>query len=200
MIIPPRISRTLQNHFVSILGVVAICILLFVFILPAKHRPDHIQEDLAAAKEEMRGHKAALSLLENKLSSMRQTRSEREDTFQELETELDTLQAKLSEKIVFNLPEISPFPDSVDMLPKVLQEMAGKHGLRKVIIDLKKPPYALNWPGIAVTMTATGTLPDFRAFVIHLLETPYVAAINELQFSSCKNGICLNIDLSIRMD
>lgn len=200
MIIPHRILRTIQNHFVSILGGMAICILLFVFILPVKHQIEKIQEEISAAKEEIQGHQSALSLLENKLTSLRQTRTKRQDQFQELESEIDILQAQISEKIIFHLPEIGPFPDSIDMLPQVLKEMAHRQGLHEVLIDLKKPPYQLNWPSTAATITASGSLSDFRAFLIQLLETPYVFAIDEFQFFSCKSGLCLDMDLTIRLD
>ena len=199
MIISPRISTTIQNHFVSILGVIAICILLFAFILPTKHRIEDMQGEIISVQEEVNGHQSAISLLENKLASLRQTRTKRKDQFQELESELETLQAKLTEKIIFHLPEISPFPESADMLPKILKDMAGKLGLQEVIIDLQEPAHQFNGPSMAVTITASGSLPDFRAFFIQLLETSYVASINQLQFSSCQSGLCLDLDLTIRL-
>ncbi len=200
MSIPPRISRAIQNHFVSILGVVAICILLFVFILPAQNQVKRIQEEVAATKDEIKSHQSALSLLQNKLASLRQTQAERIDQFQELESELDALQAQLGEKIIFHLPDTGPFPLSTDMLPQVMKKMADKQGLQEVIIDLQEPIYAPDWPSIAVTITAYGSLPNFRAFLIHLLETPYVAEIDELQLASCKSGICLDMKISIRLE
>ncbi|MBS3778991.1 MAG: hypothetical protein KGY41_01205 [Desulfovermiculus sp.] len=199
MIISPRIYRTIQNHFVSILGLIAICILLFAFIFPTKHRIEDIQGKIISVQEEVNGHQSAISLLENKLASLRQTRAKRKDQFQELESELETLQEKLGEKVIFHLPEISPFPESADMLPKRFKDMAGKLGLQEMIVDMYEPAHKMNGPSIAVTITASGSLPDFRAFLIQLLETSYVAAINQLQLSSCQSGLCLDLDLMIRL-
>lgn len=194
---PSRIARSVQSLFVPLLGMGAICILILVFIIPTQHRVGGIQEDIQTYDQQINDHQAALTLLEKKLASVRKTQAKQQDQVEQLQAELTDLQTKLGEITPFSLPQVSPFPNQVHLLPQVLGEMAENQELTNVAVGLQEAEAFQDQPGIVSRISASGSVSDIRNFLIQLLETPYVASLNQIELTTCKNLICLNLKISV---
>ncbi len=188
----------MQNFFVPILGMIAICVLLFVFILPADQRLEELEADISSTEQRIRDRKNAASLLQNKLTSLRQSQAARKDKLTKLEKELQAWQEELGSTSQFSLPETAPFPRSPDMLPGAVSTKAADSGLTDIDVRLLKP-----YPGqaphtIGVRVSGTGSsVSELRTFVRNLLETPYIASIDQLELRTCRDGICVDLKLSV---
>lgn len=196
---PSRITSSLQSLFVPLLGIGAIFILVFVFIIPAQHQLDEIQNDMQEYDQQIDDQQAALDLVEEKLASVHESRTKQRDQAEQLQTELKALQTKLGEITPFSLPEITPFPKPVHMLPKMLEEMAGSHELTNIAVDLQHAGSFQDRPNSVSRIAAAGSLHDIRDFLIQLLETPYVAALNQIELTNCRDRICLDLQLSVSL-
>ena len=189
----------MQNLFVLFLGMGAICILIFVFIIPTQHGVGEIQEEIQTCEQQINDHQAALDLLEEKLASVHKKRAKQQEKVELLQAELAEVQTKLAEITPFSLPQVSPFPNPVHLLPRVLGEMARSKDLTRIAINLQEREEFQDRPGIVSRISASGSLSDIRNFVIQLLETPYVSSLNQIELTTCKDLICLDLQLSVSL-
>ncbi|MFP4429272.1 MAG: hypothetical protein ACLFPB_08130, partial [Desulfovermiculus sp.] len=187
------IVRSAQNFFVPLLAIGAICILVFVFVIPTQHQVGEIQKDIQTYDRQIDDHRDALALLEEKLDSVRTTQAKQQDQAEELQTELNDLQTKLGEITPFSLPQTKPFSKPVHLLPQVLGEMAESQDLNNIAVDWQEAEAMQDQPGIVSRISASGSLSDIRNFLIQLLETPYVASLNQIELTTCKDRICLDL-------
>lgn len=193
------IVRSAQNFLVPLLAIGAICILVFVFVIPTQHHVGEIQKDIQTYDRQIDDHRDALALLEEKLDSVRTTQAKQQDQVEELQTELNDLQTKLGEITPFSLPQVKPFSKPVHLLPQVLGEMAESQDLNNIAVDWQEAEAMQDQPGIVSTISASGSLSDIRNFLIQLLETPYVASLNQIELTTCKDRICLDLQLSVSL-
>jgi len=192
-----RIAGSVQSLSVPLLGIAAICILLFGFIIPAQHQMSAIGEDIRACDRQITDSQAALALLEEKLASVRNIKAKQQEKVEQLQAELTDLQTRLGEITPFSLPRVSPFPNPAHLLPQALGEMAGNQELTDIAVGLQEAETFQDQPGIVSRISASGSLEDIRNFLIQLLETPYVASLNQIELTTCKDLICLNLEISV---
>jgi hypothetical protein len=75
--------------------------------------------------------------------------------------------------------------------------MAGNQELTDIAVGLQEAETFQDQPGIVSRISASGSLEDIRNFLIQLLETPYVASLNQIELTTCKDLICLNLEISV---
>jgi Tfp pilus assembly protein PilO len=156
-----------------------------------------IGEDIRACDRQITDSQAALALLEEKLASVRKTKAKQQEKVEQLQAELTDLQTRLGQITPFSLPRVSPFPNPAHLLPQALGEMAGSQELTDIAVGLQEAETFQDQPGIVSRISASGSLEDIRNFLIQLLETPYVASLNQIELTTCKDLICLNLEISV---
>jgi hypothetical protein len=177
---------------------IAICVLLFGFILPADKRLEELKTDISSTEKRIQDRKNAASLLQSKLASLRQAQAARKDKLTRLEKELHAWQEELGSTTQFSLPETGPFPRSPDMLPGAVSAKAADSGLTDIEARLLTPHPGQAAHTVGVRVSGTGSsVSDLRTFVRTLLETPYIASIDQLELRTCRDGLCVDLKLSV---
>ena len=192
-----HVSTMLQFFFVPILGVLAILVLLFFILLPAEQDLDKVHRDIHSLKQTIQKRQDMVSLLKQRLISLRSAHREQKKDLKQLQARLTREQSTLGQITAYTLPEISPFPDAPDMLPQILKETVHKNGLHNVLLRMRDKEDSEKGKQVIARVTASGSLPRIRSYVISLLETSYVASVNQIKLESCKQGLCLDINFTV---